>query len=205
MLVLTCFVVLIIEIVKDKSWFSPEEETGLLKVPGSQAKEYGDTNKASQKYELPNKDQENECDKEQEDCEKKEGEQFQFDSNEKSEDKHVKGNDEPKEEQENPYMPYDTKKKQDYEEATFQIDFVPMQLREEVWYHLLYHMIVLGMCCISWHSPAVMAFAYIHLACFCVWITMRILENQFAKFAMFSMVGCNTLLAVFALANYNKS
>ena len=210
LLFLMCFILHIVELVSDTNWISPEEETGLLTDPSQQGQSYEQPSKQSQKYELPKNSNEGQGEEDKgEECEEKKVEQFNYNSENKedqSQDKNLKSLDGEisKEENKDPYTPYEQNKLQK-SKAMIVSDFVSMTLREEVWYHFMYHIIALGLCCFTWLNATVIVFAYFHLGIFAAWIALRILDNKFAKYAMFANIGINGMLVIFALANWNSS
>jgi hypothetical protein len=80
-----------------------------------------------------------------------------------------------------------------------------MSLNEEVMYHLMYHLISLGYCLITWPGWWVLAVAWLHFLVLVGYVVCRILDKRSASKFYYGLFPCNSTLLLTAICNWNSS
>lgn len=80
-----------------------------------------------------------------------------------------------------------------------------MYLREEMFYHFMYHAISVGYCIVTWQNGFIMAMAWIHFCLITAYVVLRVLDKPWAKWLLIGTCGINLIMIICAMANWNQS
>jgi hypothetical protein len=80
-----------------------------------------------------------------------------------------------------------------------------MSLNEEILIHLMYHLIPLGYCLITWAGWWVLFAAWVHFVLFIGYVVCRILQKGYASKFYYGLFCCNSTLLLTAICNWNSS
>jgi hypothetical protein len=80
-----------------------------------------------------------------------------------------------------------------------------MSLNEEVMHHLMYHLVSLGYCLITWPGWWVLVVAWLHFLVFGGYVVCRILDKRCASKFYYGLFPCNSTLLLTAICNWNSS